>query len=305
MEHTAENGTHKLTLVAGQRRTMRETPPPLIESVEHIAGRIPSILQTTLELESLLPLFEQQLVQVLKFDSFHYEHTELAYHYETETARHHRCHYKLEMNGQYLGDLTLTRRQRFTDQQIELLEDILCLLVYPLRNCLMYRQAVQAALMDHVTGLGNRTAYERSLDREVDIAKRQITPLSLIVVDIDKFKNINDSFGHSIGDQALSMVADKITHTLRRSDIAFRYGGEEFVLILNNTDKAGAEEVAERLRKAIADARYQVANSDLSMTVSLGVAELKAEEFGYHLFKRADKAMYEAKKSGRNCVRAA
>jgi diguanylate cyclase (GGDEF)-like protein len=209
------------------------------------------------------------------------------------------------MNGQYLGDLTLTRRQRFTDQQIELLEDILCLLVYPLRNCLMYRQAVQAALMDHVTGLGNRTAYERSLDREVDIAKRQITPLSLIVIDIDKFKNINDSFGHSIGDQALSMVADKITHTLRRSDIAFRYGGEEFVLILNNTDKAGAEEVAERLRKAIADARYQVANSDLSMTVSLGVAELKTEEFGYHLFKRADKAMYEAKKSGRNCVRAA
>jgi diguanylate cyclase (GGDEF)-like protein len=300
MEHPVHNGTTKLTLVEGQRSALREVPQPTPNSVEQITARIPSLLQTTLDVEVLLSLFEQQLSNILKFDSFHYEHNDLTIAFNSQIARHHRCHYKLEMNGQYLGELTLTRRQRFSDAQITLLEDLLCLLVYPLRNCLLYKQALAAALMDPLTGLGNRAAYEKSLDREVDLAKRQQTPMSMIILDIDKFKSINDQYGHLAGDEALNSVADTVVHTLRRSDIAFRYGGEEFVLILSNTDVDSAMSVAERLRVAIEAETCQIEQAQFTMTVSLGVAELKVDEAGYQLFERANGALYQAKQAGRN-----
>lgn len=298
MEHQLHSG-NKLSLIQGKARTV-DTPIIKPAQIDNVLGRLPSLLQTTLILEELLPLFKEQLQQILHFDSFHYQHQAMNCHIDSADPRHHRCNYTLDLNGQYLGELSLTRRHKFSDAQIELLEELLCQLVYPLRNCLLYKQALLSALHDELTGLGNRAAYEKSLQREIELAQRQNTPLSLIVLDIDNFKHINDSYGHNSGDQALRTLSTTITQSLRRSDMAFRFGGEEFVLLLSNTDARAATIVAERLRQAVADTRCIDTTKTFGFTISVGVAELETDEQAYHLFERADMALYQAKQTGRN-----
>lgn len=300
MEQQLPNNHSKLSLIDGGLTAPKPVTTDSPLAADDIVARLPGILQTTLVLEELLPLFEQQLRQVMHFDSFHYQHLAFNCHIDSDSQRHHRCHYKLDMNGQYLGDLTLTRRHKFTEKQISLLEDLLCQLVYPLRNCLLYKQALNSALLDDLTGLGNRAAYEKSLQREIDLAERQQSDLSLLILDIDNFKAINDAYGHSSGDRALKTLAETISQTLRRSDMAFRFGGEEFVLLLSNTDLEAAALVAERLRVAVAETLCHDGKRGFGFTVSLGIAQLNSDEHGYHLFERADMALYQAKKTGRN-----
>lgn len=300
MEHQLHSDTAKLRLLDGGRKLVRQQKPDSPDTVEKITARLPGMLQTTLILEDLISLFDQQIRLILEFDSFQYLHSSINCELQSDSPRHHRCHYKLEMNGQYLGDMTLTRRRKFADSEIELLEELLCLLVYPLRNCLMYRHALASALQDDLTGLGNRAAYEKSLVREIELAKRQQAPLSLVILDIDNFKAINDAYGHSSGDKALKTLADTISHSLRSSDMAFRFGGEEFILLLSNTDLEAANTVAERLRVAVAETLCHDGKRGFGFTVSLGIAQLEKQEHSYHLFERADMALYQAKQTGRN-----
>jgi diguanylate cyclase (GGDEF)-like protein len=261
---------------------------------------LPAILQTTLELDDLIELFQDELEKVINYDSFHYQHRDVSCDINTAKRSQHNCTYRLELNAVWLGELTLTRGKKFSDDDIRLVEDYLCKLVYPLRNCLLYRQVQRAALQDKLTGLNNRAAFDNSLTREVDLAQRQHAPLSLVVLDIDHFKTVNDSYGHSAGDSALRALADSVIDTLRRSDIAFRYGGEEFALVLSNTNKASALLVAERIRVAVSQINCSAGARNFGFTVSLGISELEQGEHVTAFFDRADQALYQAKKSGRN-----
>lgn len=291
----------KFSLINGKSQAEVATATTIKpEQVDKVISQLPALLQTTLLLEELLPIFEKQLSQIIHFDSFHYHHQPLNCHIDHDDQRHHRCNYSLDLNGQDLGELSLTRRHKFSDSQLALLEEVLCLLIYPLRNCLLYKQAMMSALQDELTGLGNRASYTKSLQREIELSQRQKTPLSLIVLDIDNFKHINDSYGHSNGDRALKLLSATINQTMRRSDMAFRFGGEEFSLLLSNTDADAAMIVAERLREAVAESYCDAGEQRIQFTVSLGVAELETEEQGYHLFERADMALYQAKQTGRN-----
>ena len=251
-------------------------------------------------MHDLVQLFQDELKKVVPYDSFHYQHRGVLCDINTAKRSHHNCTYRLEMNAVWLGELTLTRGKKFSDKDTKLVEDFLCKLVYPLRNCLLYRQAQRAALQDKLTGLNNRAAFDNSLTREVDLAQRQHTPLSLVVLDIDHFKTVNDSYGHSAGDLALRTLADSIIETLRRSDIAFRYGGEEFTLVLSNTDKASAHLVAERIRVAASQLSCNDGARNFGFTVSLGVSELEQGEHVTTFFDRVDQALFQAKKLGRN-----
>ncbi len=296
MEHSLSSETSTLSLVdnTGHASTAHADQ----RTLHDIAARLPAVLQTSLELESVITLFHQEISQVLRYDSLHYEHQGVDVSFGR--AKHHRCHYRLEMNGQWLGEITLTRRNRFSDQDTQHVEDLLCKLVYPVRNCLLFRQAQAAALQDTLTGLYNRGAFDEHLKREIHLAQRQNSPLSLIVLDIDHFKVVNDTYGHSSGDQALKLLAQTIRSSLRESDVAFRYGGEEFTLILSNTDYHAAKRVAERLRIAVAQSSCHHEAQTFGFTISAGVAELKRMEQGSQLFDRADHALYFAKQSGRN-----
>ena len=131
----------------------------------------------------------------------------------------------------------------------------------------------EMATRDELTGLYNRRYFMETLQREVAKAKRYETKLTLCVIDLDHFKNVNDSYGHSAGDSVLSGIGRLLTKDARESDLACRYGGEEFVLILPGTDLEGARNVCERLRKRVEEARFEYDTAKIKITVSIGVTQ--------------------------------
>jgi diguanylate cyclase (GGDEF)-like protein len=152
---------------------------------------------------------------------------------------------------------------------------------------------------DELTGVLNRRAFEHELDVEIERAQRYLTPLSLAMFDVDRFKAFNDAFGHPAGDQALKTVAGLLQESSRKSDTVARYGGEEFVIILPNTGDENAFVLAERSREAVEAAQW----GNGGMTVSVGLATLSdAISARAALIDAADKALYEAKERGRNRV---
>jgi diguanylate cyclase (GGDEF)-like protein len=264
--------------------------------------KITNVLQTTLSTSRLITLFSEQINPFIKQAGLEYNNDSVNTEIKTGQTALHSCSYNLTIEKEELGLLKIMRRKRFKPTEIEQIEALLCCLVYPLRNALMYKKALLSAHTDQLTGLNNRTSFSQSLQHEWDLAKRYSAPFSLLMLDIDHFKKINDTYGHIIGDEALKAVAKIIKETIRDSDAAFRYGGEEFVVLLNNTSEPGSSLLAERIRQNIANLVIPVEDSTLKLTISLGTAVLSESESGEELLKRADEALYQAKNSGRNCV---
>jgi len=170
-----------------------------------------------------------------------------------------------------------------------------------------YAKILQYATIDALTNLNNRRQFELRLWQEIAITKRQNNALCAMMIDVDFFKKVNDTYGHANGDAVLKGIAAIIKSTLRESDIPSRYGGEEFAVLLPYTNIEEAKIVGERLRKAVEASPIPIndENSDIksiNVTISMGLAEFNKTESGEELFKRADKALYEAKETGRNKV---
>lgn len=160
------------------------------------------------------------------------------------------------------------------------------------------------ARIDPLTGSVNRRGMEEIVDREISRARRAKTSFSLAILDIDHFKHINDEHGHDIGDQALIHLVRVIQAGLRDTDVVCRYGGEEFAVVLPGSAVQGALFVVNRLRERMEKARLQIASSALQICFSAGVAELTSDDDRDKLLKRADQALYAAKRAGRNRVHA-
>lgn len=172
-----------------------------------------------------------------------------------------------------------------------------------LRMATLVEESRWMATTDALTGLLNRRAFLESTNREVARAKRYNEHLSVILLDVDHFKHINDKRGHAAGDMVLSAVGKLLNKSLRTCDIVARWGGEEFVLVLPSTSLAGAEEVAERVRSQLASAVITDGNGDaVPVTASFGVAAYGGAETLEQVIDRADRAMYLAKSGGRNRV---
>jgi diguanylate cyclase (GGDEF)-like protein len=158
----------------------------------------------------------------------------------------------------------------------------------------------EAAFTDHMTGLANRRRFERQLEREVGRTLRYGHPFSLLMIDIDNFKNLNDSFGHDVGDDAIRRIGKVLREGTRGIDLAARIGGEEFAVLLVETSQEGGIEVAERLRLAIRTLEIPSAGQ---ITASFGVAECPIDaQTANDILKAADVALYEAKRAGRDRV---
>jgi diguanylate cyclase (GGDEF)-like protein len=157
-------------------------------------------------------------------------------------------------------------------------------------------------LKDPLTGVNNRASFENTLRRETDLAHRHGTSLSMILMDIDNFQDINDRFGHLIGDCVLREVAQCAAGCVRSSDMVFRYGGEEFAIILSNTEIHGAELLAERIRRTVQRLCCNYGETSITVTASMGVATLVENDVDQGLLQRADRALYQAKGNGRNRV---
>lgn len=179
-----------------------------------------------------------------------------------------------------------------------------------LRKVKKYRDLMQTnnrlsalALVDPLTQLNNRRALEWDLPRQIRSSRTHGTPLSLIILDVDYFKAVNDTYGHLVGDRILQLLCARLQHSLRFQDTAFRYGGEEFVILLRNTDCQEALFVARRLNSLIGEQLFAIDNTlAINVTISLGVACLQQSDDaeGVNLLERADQYLLQAKAAGRN-----
>ena len=175
--------------------------------------------------------------------------------------------------------------------------------VVALENARLHGMVERQALVDGLTGLANRRAASDALHAEAARAQRLETPLSVVLADLDGFKDVNDVHGHAVGDEVLRTFAEVLRQTVRESDVAGRWGGEEFILLLPGADEEGAAQLAERIRVALADRSIHGAPG-LAVTASFGVAEYAGESNSddLHLVVAADGALYRAKRAGKDRV---
>lgn len=168
----------------------------------------------------------------------------------------------------------------------------------------MYTKTRQMTVTDSLTKLYNRRHFESEFEKEYKRAKRYKNELSVAIIDIDFFKKVNDTYGHLCGDYILKETAYLMAQNFRQTDSLFRYGGEEFVVLLTETSFQNAPVPLERLRKKIENYRYNYNGQEIKITVSIGVSSNIEFETHEEMLEDADKALYEAKKQGRNRVRA-
>jgi diguanylate cyclase (GGDEF)-like protein len=276
--------------------------PENMTDVTNMSIHVMGVLQSTLELEKLIELFDDEMAAVVPHDHLSYQNQDENIKFDIGKTARHSSTYSLVLFGKNMGELTISRNSKFVDVEIHKIESLISALIYPLRNALLYKQAVEKAYSDPLTGLNNRAAFDKSIEQEIDLAKRHGHTLSLMMLDLDRFKQINDNYGHIVGDAVLKSFADCIMECMRSSDIVFRYGGEEFVILLRNTQIAGAQLLAERMRKNVEEMKFDYNNIKLNISVSIGLAELQEDDDRLKLVERADALLYKAKESGRNRV---
>lgn len=273
--------------------------PELPEQAEQ---SLVSQLQTTLEIQQQLNIFSMAAGKLLPLSwlQLHTAVGDFTASGSTPADYEHRS--MLVLNQQCLAELVYQSANPFTPMlQRELLQ-LETEWLFALRNALVVSRLQQMALKDTLTGLGNRRFFDDSLTKAVQLAKRYDESCGLLLLDLDNFKQVNDIAGHTAGDEMLTAVANALRDTLRVTDSIFRFGGDEFAIILSAADVASAELIARRILKAITQLtlckQYQV-------TVSIGLALLKSKQSQAELFSAADKALYQAKNAGKSMVRIA
>ncbi len=170
------------------------------------------------------------------------------------------------------------------------------------RNLDEMRSLREAAWTDPLTGAVNRRAAEMEMKRSLALYRRKGTPVSILVLDVDYFKDINDRWGHHIGDEVLKQITKVVTSTLREMDLVARFGGEEFIAILSDSNIRHAAIASERVRHEVEAAGIVHMNEMIRFTVSIGITAAVDGDDSETIFKRADKALYAAKRAGRNRV---
>ncbi|MFC6439641.1 GGDEF domain-containing protein [Bowmanella sp. JS7-9] len=189
-----------------------------------------------------------------------------------------------------------------TGRDIDLLDDIQHCAERPLQLAIQHLEVKRMSFVDYLTGLGNRSHYEDSIGRLVNRSLREHQGFGLLMLDLDHFKLANDQYGHLLGDQILIAVANVIKDSIRESDYAFRFGGDEFCCLLVGGDDQLNQRIALRIIHAISQ-HPLLAKHNIS--VSVGSAVFAEEDNASSVFVRADNALYAAKRSGRNCLKTA
>ncbi|MGM0595445.1 MAG: diguanylate cyclase [Myxococcota bacterium] len=210
-------------------------------------------------------------------------------------------------NGTYVND-TMVRGKRFIKNQdmIRVGTVLLKFLHGDQYETIYHDEVYRLTIIDALTEAYNKRYLLDYLDREIERTKRSDYPLSLVMIDIDHFKEFNDNYGHLIGDLVLKEVASRIRSTVRKNEIFARYGGEEFTVVLPDTGLKGAIEFAERARKSVGDKKMNTEGNMVTVTISLGVYTFNPNHENINspgeLIQKADTNLYKAKNAGRNCV---
>lgn len=264
--------------------------------------QLASALQTSLDIDVLLGIFSEQLATVVSHQGVQFINQDLDIDVSIGKTGRHRMECPLDLDEEAVGELGIFSSKSLAASRKKIVQSFAEALRYPMRNALMYREAIRASARDPLTGVNNRSSFRNVLDREVELSHRHGAPLSLIMLDVDRFKSINDEHGHMVGDRALQAIAGCLLSCIRDSDILFRYGGEEFCIALSNTNIVGARKLAERVRRALEILVVRASGARLHVTASFGVAALEEHDDVEHLVEKADHSLYRAKALGRNRI---
>ncbi len=192
---------------------------------------------------------------------------------------------------------TSDRIAAFSEEEIELLQFVAKTIALDVENMRLRKVAVT----DPLTSAYNREFLQQRLPVEMEIAKQLTQPLSVAMIDVDHFKTINDRFGHEVGDRVLAEVAKRLRWAIRQDDLLVRYGGEEFIVLLPNTDMENAAQIGERMRNEL-NPKIPADNTQIDVRISVGIAQQKKGDEVSTLIKRADDALYAAKDRGRDRI---
>lgn len=272
------------------------------ERLDEACALLTRELQRSLDLQEILDAYVRISSSLVNFLSLSFGRENEAPLYVHGELSRYRVAYALEFGNDNPGEVVFSRERPFDEEELKSLEQTLSCLGYPLRNAMIYQAAIQAARQDALTGVGNRAALNQTLATETALASRYGADMTMLIVDVDHFKYINDSFGHATGDVVLKEIASRLAAMTRKTDDVFRYGGEEFVLLLRNTGETSATILAERIRRAIECAPVRCNDRNITATISIGLAGFRPGMSAEQLLETADSALYRAKKEGRNRV---
>ncbi|WP_113906365.1 GGDEF domain-containing protein [Aliidiomarina celeris] len=259
-------------------------------------GKLSERLQTTLDIEQLLALYGKEVRDSLAIDSLTFAADELVFAvfgYVEQKPQHNAAIYA---DGEYLGQLVYSKHSGFSAADKKQLNTFHQQLIFPLRNAMRFARVRRQAMHDHMTGVGNRLLMSEQLTRAAETKRRNNLSYMLMLLDLDGFKTVNDTAGHAKGDRILQRFAEVIKRALRAYDGVYRYGGDEFVLLLQDADKHSAQHVYDRIQNGVAgDALL----TEYNIGCSAGAVELNPTQDENTLLARADNALYEAKQSGK------
>ncbi|WP_440055751.1 GGDEF domain-containing protein [Pseudoalteromonas sp. T1lg65] len=263
--------------------------------------RLAEKLQTTLEVEKILTIFAEHVARIIKFSGLEL-HSSLGVHEMSSSDNQHTAHrFDLEIDNEHLGQLVYFSDYPFCDTIKRKLEKSHSCLIYPLRNALMYSRVLKLATRDSLTGLYNRSQFNQSIEERIESCRRQQRRFSLMLLDLDNFKQVNDVHGHKSGDDVLREFANILQSSTRTTDGVFRFGGDEFAVLIDDpaftTNKVIAERIMVLVRNSPMLTQYHV-------TTSIGFTLASSNDNIDNLFARADGGLYRAKAAGRNCARA-
>ncbi len=249
-------------------------------------------LQTTLDVKELINIFATQAAKYVDFTGLYFKHDEInATARGSHQAKAER-QFELKINDRFLGILSYSVNSPISITNFNILTELHQLLINPLNNAIRYHQAMQLAMQDALTQLGNRRSFDEQLKRTMAQATRRHTRVGLILCDLNKFKAINDSFGHIVGDSALEHFANALRQSVRDTDSIFRFGGDEFAIIVEDASEQSLTAIEHRIYQALSnDALLEKYN----VTSSLGFAFMNRADTATSFFQRADTALYSQK----------
>ena len=264
--------------------------------------RIAALLQTSLELKSIIKIFSQEVAHTVPHSGIAYQHEKSQTNLSIGRLTKQKCSFQLSVEKQKLGEITFMSGKPFTQKQRAQLEFLLASLVYPLRNALQYLSAYQSSSTDQLTKIHNRLIINSSLEHEIGMYQRYKTPLTMLFVDIDGFKKINDSYGHANGNKVLQATAETISDCIRKTDTLIRYGGDEFIILLSNTILSSAHHIAEHIREVLENMQIISGDQNINFTISIGGATLSQKDTINSILAKTYESLVQSKRKGRNCI---
>ena len=249
-------------------------------------------LQTTLAVDKLLDIFAMEAAHYIKFSGLYFKSTIVSQTLRGSRKAKYERQFELKLNGEFIGTISYSVDKPISMHHYKDLQRIHQTILYPLKNALQYHQAIQLAMQDSLTGLGNRRYFDEQLKRAMHHANRHHAQVGLVLGDLNKFKAVNDTHGHIAGDQVLIQFSNILRSCVRDSDSVFRFGGDEFAIIVENASEYALDIIQSRINSSLKSnillAKYQIG-------CSLGTTFMNRADNERTLFERADQSLYRQK----------